>query len=179
MLPRCTTGGARCLISGERKSRCALHHPPQPRWVRVPSVPAGGGRCGCPRQELGAPPLREGGPWVTHCLAVLRTYWGGPILPHCPASAPFPPSLCPSSTKRFSGPFPLCSLTGEGDGVSSCCFPLPLGGLDHSIQTLPAGRLAALGPYLPRLQDPLTLCHPPKKAGSLSWPWCIGLLPYP
>lgn len=104
---------------------------------------------------------------------------GGPILPHCPASAPFPPNLCPSSTKRFSGPFPLCSLTGEGDGVSSCCFPLPLGGLDHSIQTLPAGRLAALGPYLPRLQDPLTLCHPPKKAGSLSWPWCIGLLPYP
>lgn len=150
---------------GEGESRCAPHHPPQPRWAWVPSVPAGGGRCGCPPSQRRPPP-----PWggVTHCLAVLRTYWGvGPILPHCPATAPFPPTCVPPPQNGSQVLFPSVPRLGMGGGVSSCCFPLPLGGLDPSIQTLPAGRLAALGPYLLRLQGRLTPCHPPKKQGVL------------
>lgn len=126
------------------------------------------GRCGCPPclplvGDVGAPLLREGGPWVTHCLAVLKTCWGGPILPHCPVPAPFPASLCPPSTKRFSGPFPLCPPIGEGGGLSSCCFPLPLGGLDPSIQT---ARWEAGSPW--PLSAEATGQSPSKNAGSLT-----------
>lgn len=157
VLPRGTPGGARCLILGEGGSRCAPHHPPQPRWV--PSVPATGGRCGCP------PSQRRGamGDLLPCCAEDLL---GGPILPHCPAPAPFPPNLCPHSTKRFSGPFPLCPPTGEGGGVSSCCFPLPLGGLDPSIQTA-CWEAGSPWPLSAEAAGQVTPCHPPKTQGIL------------
>lgn len=88
-------------------------------------LPSPGGR-GCPPcplvvGDVGVPLLREGGPWVTHCLAVLRTYWGGPILPHC--SAPFPPNLCPPSPKTVLRSFsPLCPDWGGGSGSAAAAF---------------------------------------------------------
>lgn len=148
-------------------------------------LPSPGGR-GCPPcllvvGDVGAPLLREGPPllWggVTHCLAVLRTYWGG--VPSSPTVLPLPPSppaCVPPPQNGSQVLLPSVPRLGMGGGVSSCCFPLPLGGLDPSIQTLPAGRLAALGPYLPRLQDRLTLV-PLQKSRESYWPWCIGLPP--
>lgn len=69
-----------------------------------------------------------------------------PLSSPCP-HPPQPMSPLPKTVLRsFS---PLSPNWGGGMGLSSCCFPLPLGGLDPSIQTLPAGRLGALGPYLP------------------------------
>lgn len=84
VLPRGTPGGARCLILGEGGSRCAPHHPPQPRRVRVPSVPAAGGRCGCPlSQRRGA----MGDPLP--CCA--EDLLGGSHPPPLSSSCPFPP----------------------------------------------------------------------------------------
>lgn len=74
---------------------------------------------------------------------------GVPSSPNVQPLPSSPPACVPPPQNGSQVLFPSVPQLGRRDGVSSCCFPLPLGGLDPSIQTLPAGRLAALGPYLP------------------------------
>lgn len=134
-------------------------------------LPSPGG-CGCPPclplvEDVGAPLLREGGPWVTHCLAVLRTCWGGPILPHCPAPAPFPPSLCPPPQNGSQVLFPSVPQLGRGVGSAAAAF--------HCLweDWIPPSRLCLPGGWQPlapvcRGYRTGNTLSPSKNAGSLS-----------
>lgn len=171
VLPRGTAVAAGCLILGG--GVCPSVQPPpssSPAPVGAGALPA------CWWWEMRVPPTgswvspfprRRGGPWVTRCLAVLGTCWGG----SCPPPLSHPPSTCvPPSPKRFSGPFPLCvPPSGEGGGGSAAAaFHCLWGGLDPpqpgsacwggagSPQPLSAGATGQVNP-LP----------PPEKWGSL------------
>lgn len=120
-----------------------------------------------PLPETGCPPSQRRGAMGDPLSCCAEDLLGGSHPPPCPAPASFPPTCVLPPPNGSQVLFPSVPRLGRGGGVSSCCFPLPLGGLDHSIQTVPTGRLAALGPYLLRLQDRLTPAHPPKKQGVL------------
>lgn len=80
-----------------------------------------------------------------------------------------PTSLKPASPlpetvlRSFS---PLCPPEWRG-GFSSCCFPLPLGGLSPLSRLCLLGGLVALGPYLQGTWEGLTSYHPTKMGGGL------------
>lgn len=138
-----------------------------------PALVGAGTLCACWWWNMWVPPSGTG------CPPSQRRGAMGDPLPCCaedllegvPSSPtvqlPSPPTcvLLPPNGSQVL--FPSVPRLGRRGGVSSCCFPLPLRGLDPSIQTLPAGRLAALGSYLPRLQGRLTPGRPPKKQGVL------------
>lgn len=82
--------------------------------------------------------------------------WGVHLLP---SISPKPASPLPEMVLRSYSP--LCPPKWRG-GVSSCCFPLPLGGLSPPFGLCLLGELAALGPYLQGTWEGLTPYHPTK-----------------
>lgn len=81
------------------------------------------GDVGTPSREVGVP-----FPWRRRAVGVLlpcaEDLLGRvPILPHC-----LPPTCVPSPQNSSQVLFSLCPPRSGGAGVSSCCFPLPLGG---------------------------------------------------
>lgn len=145
---------------------CPPHRPPQPWWARVPSLPAGGGRRGCPCQGAGCPPSRGGGGAMGDPLPCCA---GDPLGGSRPPPLSHTPSdLRPPSPKRFSGPFPLrVPPSGEGGSAAAAFHCLWGGDWTPPSGLCLLGGLAALGPYLqggPKRVNPLP---PPKNGGGL------------
>lgn len=145
---------------------CPPHRPPQPWWARVPSLPAGGGRRGCPCQGAGCPPSRGGGGAMGDPLPCCA---GDPLGGSRPPPLSHTPSnLRPPSPKRFSGPFPLrVPPSGEG-GSAAAAFHCLWGGTGPPhLGSACWGGWRPSAPICRGAQKGLTPYHPQKMGGVL------------
>lgn len=146
---------------------------PSPCGRRCHPCPLVVGDVGGPTGDLGVPlPAEEGGPWVTRCLAVLGTCWGGggPVLPAPSPCVPHPQPASPlpeTVLRSFSPPCPL----EWGGGGQQLLLSTAFGG--RGLDTPPPqSGLCLLGGWQPSApicrgaQEGLTSYHPPKNGGG-------------
>lgn len=100
---------------------------------------------------------------MTHCLAVLRTYWGGSHPPPMSSPCPLPPQPVSPSPKRFSGPFPLCPPAGEAGRGQQLLLSTAFGRTRSLHPDSACWEAGGPWPLSARLRGRITPCHPPKK----------------